>query len=104
MSFPDHLTPDPDGPPAGGDQYTERDIGNEVFIIHEGVAYYDTIVQVTLPDGQVIIGPMLTCGQLFARFSMCVDTVCPACGLPTAGMMTQSRLAQERMDDGEVDA
>lgn len=75
-----------------GDQYTERDIGNEVFIVREGVAYYDTIVQVTLPDGQTIIGPRLSCGHLYARFVM-LD-----------GMMAHSAAAQDMIDDDGVDA
>jgi len=91
VSFPDHLTPDPVDP-VNGDQYTERDIGNEVFIIHEGVAYYDTVVCVTLPDGQTIIGPRLTCGHLFARFTM----------LPQ--MMAHSDATDEAIDNDEVDA
>ena len=92
MSFPDHLTPDPDGPPAGGDQYTERDIDTEVFIIHEGVGYYDKVVRVTLPDGQTIIGPELTCAHLFARFTM------------KPQMMAHSDAVDAAIDDGEVDA
>ncbi len=54
-------------------EYTEDDIGKRVSIIHEGVKYQDTILKITLPDGQEIIGPMLTCGHLFARFTMLPD-------------------------------
>ena len=75
-----------------GDQYTERDIDTEVFIVHEGVGYYDTIVRVTLPDGQTIIGPRLTCGHLFARFTM----------LPQ--MMAHSDATDAAIDDDEVNA
>jgi hypothetical protein len=55
------------------EEYTEDDIGKRVTIVHEGVKYQDTIVSVTLPDNQEIIGPMLTCGHLYARFLMLPD-------------------------------
>ena len=72
--------------------YTEDDIGSEVFIVHEGVGYYDVIVRVNLPDGQTIIGPQLTCGHLFARFTMLQP------------MFDFSHQVDEAINDGEVDA
>ncbi len=50
--------------------WAEEDIGRRVQLTIGGVSYYDTIVEVCLPDGQIIIGPMLKCGQIFARFVM----------------------------------
>ena len=72
--------------------YTEEDIGNEVYIVHEGIGYYDVIVRVNLPDGQTIIGPRLTCGHLFARFTMLPD------------MMNFSMQVDAALEDGEVAA
>ena len=51
-------------------RYTEDDIGEEVEVLIEGIAYMDTIIEMWLPDGQRIIGPQLKCGHIFARFTM----------------------------------
>ena len=72
--------------------YTESDVGSEVFIVHEGVGYYDVIVRVNLPDGQVIIGPRLTCGHLFARFTMLQP------------MLDFSNQVDDAIEGGEVNA
>ncbi len=53
--------------------WSEEDIGRRVQLTIEGISYYDTIVEVCLPDGQMIIGPMLKCGHIFARFVMTPD-------------------------------
>ncbi len=72
--------------------YTEADIGEEVEITHEGIRYYDTIIEMWLPDGQRIIGPQLKCGHIFARFTM----------LPA--MLTASENTKKMLDMAEGDA
>ena len=36
----------------------------------DGVRVPDTIIEMWLPNGHRIIGPSLTCGHIFARFTM----------------------------------
>jgi len=50
--------------------YTEEDIGSEAQIEIEGVLVWDEVIEMFLPNGTSIIGPSLTCGHIFARFSM----------------------------------
>ena len=50
--------------------WTDEDIGEEVEITIEGIRYFDTVIEMWLPDGQRIIGPQLKCGHIFARFTM----------------------------------
>ena len=50
--------------------WTEEDIGETVELDVDGVRVPDTIIQMWLPNGHQIIGPSLTCGQIFARFTM----------------------------------
>ena len=50
--------------------WTDEDIGEEVEVVIEGIRYFDTIIEMWLPDGQRIIGPRLKCGHIFARFTM----------------------------------
>lgn len=53
-----------------GANWTEEDVGEEVEIEIEGVRVWDTIVEMYLPNGSQIIGPSITCGHIFARFTM----------------------------------
>lgn len=53
--------------------WNEKDIGEETLITIEGIQYYDTVIEMYLPDGQKIIGPSLKCAHIFARFSMMPD-------------------------------
>lgn len=53
-----------------GANWVEDNIGEEVEIEIEGVRVVDTIIELWLPNGHRIIGPSLTCGHIFARFSM----------------------------------
>ncbi len=62
------LNEENESPPSH--RYTEDDIGKEVEVLIEGIAYMDTIIEMWLPDGQRIIGPQLKCGHIFARFTM----------------------------------
>tara|TARA_R110000765_G_scaffold407047_1_gene504206 strand:- start:41 stop:271 length:231 start_codon:yes stop_codon:yes gene_type:complete len=50
--------------------WVESDIGEEVEVFIEGIRYFDTVIEMWLPDGQRIIGPQLKCGHIFARFTM----------------------------------
>jgi hypothetical protein len=50
--------------------YTEEDIGSEAQIEIEGVLVWDEVIEMFLPNGTSIIGPSLTCGHIFARFTM----------------------------------
>ena len=50
--------------------WADEDIGEEVEVLIEGIRYFDTIIEMWLPDGQRIIGPKLKCGHIFARFTM----------------------------------
>ena len=50
--------------------WTDDDIGTEVEVDIEGIRYFDTIIEMWLPDGQRIVGPQLKCGHIFARFTM----------------------------------
>lgn len=72
--------------------WTEEDIGEEVEITIEGIRYYDTIIEMWLPDGQRIIGPQLKCGHIFARFTM----------LPA--MLAASENTKKMLDMAEGDA
>jgi len=53
-----------------GLNYTEEDIGESVEIEIEGVKVWDYVIDMMLPNGTTIIGPSLTCGHIFARFTM----------------------------------
>jgi hypothetical protein len=50
--------------------WTEDDIGEAVELDVDGVRVPDTIIEMWLPNGHRIIGPSLTCGHIFARFTM----------------------------------
>jgi len=50
--------------------WTDDDIGTEVEVFIEGIRYFDTIIEMWLPDGQRIVGPQLKCGHIFARYTM----------------------------------
>ncbi len=51
-------------------EWKKEDVGKETPVFIEGVKVIDMIVEVMLPDGQVIIGPQLACAHIFARYSM----------------------------------
>lgn len=53
-----------------GANWIEENIGEEVEIEIEGVRVWDTIIEMWLPNGSRIIGPSITCGHIFARFTM----------------------------------
>ena len=53
-----------------GANWTEDDVGEEVEIEIEGVRIWDEIIELFLPNGTTIIGPSITCGHIFARFTM----------------------------------
>jgi len=50
--------------------FTEVDIGKEIQVKIEGVLVWDEVVEMWLPNGSRIIGPSITCGHIFARFTM----------------------------------
>ena len=50
--------------------WTDDDIGTEVEVFIKGIRYFDTIIEMWLPDGQRIVGPQLKCGHIFARYTM----------------------------------
>lgn len=50
--------------------WTEEDIGKSIELDVDGVVVPDTVIEMYLPNGHRIIGPSLTCGQVFARFVM----------------------------------
>jgi len=50
--------------------FTEVDIGKEIQVKIEGVLVWDEVIEMYLPNGTSIIGPSLTCGHIFARFTM----------------------------------
>jgi hypothetical protein len=68
--------------------YTKDDIGDVVEQNYFGIGYHDTIVSITLPDGQTVIGPRLKCATLFSQFS-CI----PA-------MEAADALTRQFMEDG----
>lgn len=72
-----------------GMNYTEEDIGEEIEIEIENVKVWDQIIQLMLPNGTTIIGPSLTCGMIFARFSM----------IPA--MVEASELTRKHMEDSQ---
>lgn len=57
-------------PAEMGILFTEEDIGTEVLNIIDGVAVRDVVEKKMLPNGVWIIGPRLTLGHIFARFTM----------------------------------
>ena len=50
--------------------WTEEDIGESIELDVDGVIVPDTVIEMYLPNGHRIIGPSLTCGHIFARFTM----------------------------------
>ena len=69
--------------------YTEVDVGKEVQVKIEGVLVWDEVVEMYLPNGTSIIGPSLTCGHIFARFTM----------LPS--MMQASEATKKHLEDSQ---
>jgi len=72
-----------------GMNYTEEDIGEEIEIEIESVKVWDQVIELMLPNGTTIIGPSLTCGHIFARFTM----------LPA--MIAASDATRKQMEDFE---
>ena len=50
--------------------WEEEHIGQAVELDVDGVKVPDSIIEMWLPNGHRIIGPSLTCGHIFARFTM----------------------------------
>jgi hypothetical protein len=56
--------------PSAKDTYTENDVGRLVRVVIEGVAFDSPVIEVTLPDGQVVYGPVVSIAHIFARYTM----------------------------------
>lgn len=69
--------------------YTEEQIGEEVEIEIEGVKVWDMVIELMLPNGSTVIGPSLTCGHIFARFTM------------LASMIEASEHTRKHMEDSQ---
>ncbi len=72
-----------------GIKFVKQNVGLEVEIEIEGVKIWDEIIEMYLPNGTSIIGPSLTCGHIFARFTM----------LPA--MIQASELTKQRLEDSQ---
>jgi len=69
--------------------FTEEDIGSEVQIEIESVLVWDEVIEMYLPNGTSIIGPSLTCGHIFARFTQ----------IPT--MIEASEATKKHLEDSQ---
>mgnify|MGYP003111100432 FL=1 len=69
--------------------FSDVDIGKEVQVKIEGVLVWDEVIKMYLPNGTTIIGPSLTCGHIFARFTM----------LPS--MMQASEATKKHLEDSQ---